>query len=388
MLIGIIGAPNKGKSLLFSCLTSISVPVADYPFTTIQPNQGVAILTVPCAHVEMGLPKCDARGGHCKNGMREIAIPLLDVAGLVPGASEGRGMGNQFLDDLRMADGFIQVVDASERTDLEGKPTEKGSIEEEIDFLGAELEAWLGSVIERNAPKFRHHGIAELGAALSGLGYDIGALGRAAAEAKLRTERIEWSDEEIKRFAHALYASGKPRLVAANKADVEGANGKIAEAQKEMPNTPIRSCSAMYEHVLQKAMSAGVVKYTPEAEDFEIVGNVDGPQKAALARISAFMKENRGTGVQAALRELVFDRLGMMVVYPVEDENHFTDRKGLVLPDALLVPRGSTVIDMAGKVHTDLAKNFIGAVDCKTKRRVGREHPLQFGNIIKIVAGR
>lgn len=397
MLIGIIGAPNKGKSLLFSVLTSITVPVADYPFTTIQPNQGVAMLTVPCAHVEMGLPRCDARGGHCKNGLREIAVPLLDVAGLVPGASTGRGMGNQFLDDLRTADGFIQVVDASGRTDLEGQPSNGFPLEEEVGFLKTELVEWLASIMIRNASKYRYKGMNELGEALSGLGYSHAELASAAKEANLGLERIQWSEEQIREFAKHLWAGGKPMIVAANKADVEGARARAIAAaekindEKDRPasaRAQIMPCSAMYEHVLQKAAKSGVIAYTPGADDFEIVGNVDAQQKAALERMRAFVKANKGTGVHAALRELVFSKLGMMVVYPVEDENHCTDRKGAVLPDALFVPKGTTAIELAGKVHTDLAKSFIGAVDAKTKRRVGRDHPLQNGDIIKIVAGR
>jgi len=391
MLIGIIGAPNKGKSLLFSALTSIAVPSADYPFTTIQPNQGVAMLTVPCAHVEMGLPKCDARGGHCKNGLREIAVPLLDVAGLVPGANTGRGMGNQFLDDLRTADGFIQVVDAAGRTDLEGKPASEFPIEEEVGFLKAEMVGWLASIMTRNAAKYRYKGINELAESLSGLGYSHGELASAAKEANLSLERIQWSDEQIGEFAKHLWAGGKPMIVAANKADVQGVRERVKiAAEKINKHTSLRliACSAMYEHVLQKAAKTGAIRYTSGADDFEIIGNVDAQQKEALERIREFVKINGGTGVHAALRELVFSKLGMMVVYPVEDETHFTDRKGMVLPDALFVPKGTTAIELAGRVHTDLAKSFIGAVDAKTKRRVGRDHTLQNGDIIKIVAGR
>ncbi|VVB57642.1 Ribosome-binding ATPase YchF [uncultured archaeon] len=388
MLVGIIGAPNKGKSLLFSCLTSIEVPSADYPFTTIEPNRGVALLRVKCAHVEMGLPKCDARGGHCKDGMREIAVPLLDVAGLVPGASEGRGKGNQFLDDLRTADGFIHVVDASGRTDLDGQAAQDFPLDEEVGFLQGELAGWLAGILKRNEAKYKNRGLAELMEAISGLGYTSSQITVAAQKAGIPLERIQWTDEQTAQFAKNLWADGKPMLVAANKADLGGAMERVKETQKSIPKISIRPCSAMYEHVLQKAGKAGMVKYTSGAADFEISGTADGPQKAALERIRAFMKENGGTGVQAALHELVFEKLGMLVVYPVEDENHCTDRKGLVLPDAFLVPAGTTAVQMAAAVHTDLAKSFIGAVDAKTKRRVGKDHVLKFGDIIKIVAAR
>lgn len=395
MLIGIIGAPNKGKSLLFTALTSVEVPSADYPFTTIEPNRGVALLRVKCAHAAMGLPKCDARGGHCKDGMREIAVPLLDVAGLVPGASEGRGKGNQFLDDLRAADGFIQVVDSSGRTDLEGQATQGFPLDEEVGFLQGELAGWLGGILKRNEAKYKNRGLVELMEAISGLGYTSSQITVAAQKAGLSVERIQWDNGQTAQFAKNLWADGKPMLVAANKADLPGAMErvkKLQEAQKSAGTTghaaSVRPCSAMYEHVLQKAVKAGVVKYESGAADFEIIGGADGAQKAALERIRAFMKENGGTGVHAALKELVFTKLGMMVVYPVEDENHCTDRKGFVLPDAFLVPAGTTAVQMAAAVHTDLAKSFIGAVDAKTKRRVGRDHVLQDGDIIKIVAAR
>ncbi len=388
MLIGIIGAPNKGKSLIFSCLTSIAVGVADYPFTTIEPNKGVALLRVPCAHVAVGLAKCDARGGHCKNGMREIAVPLLDVAGLVPGASEGKGMGNQFLDDLRTADGFIQVVDASGRTDLEGNPAADFTLEKEIGFLGAELEAWLWQVVERNAPKFRFRGMTEMSAALSGLGYDQPALAHAAQTAGLRVERIEWSTEDLKRFTHALYASGKPRIVAANKADIAGALQRVGKAKTGLAATSIMACSAIYEQALQKAAASGMIKYEAGAADFEITGAPDAQQKMALERIRAFMKENGGTGVHALLHHMVFKQLGMQVVYPVEDENRYTDRTGTVLPDALLVPPHTTTLQLAERIHTDLAKSFVCGVDARTKRRLGKDHELADGDIVKIVAAR
>lgn len=388
MLIGIIGAPNKGKSLIFSTLTSIVVAVADYPFTTIEPNRGVALLRVPCAHVAVGLAKCDARGGHCKNGMREIAVPLLDVAGLVPGASEGRGMGNQFLDDLRTADGFIQVVDASGRTDLEGNPAQDFELEKEINFLGSELEAWLWQVVERNAPKFRFRGLAELAAALSGLGYDQPALAHAAQAAGLRLERIEWSGEELKQFTHALYHSGKPMIVAANKADIAGALERVEKTRADLPSTTIRACSAIYEQVLQKAAKSGMIRYEAGAAGFEVIGTPDTAQEAALERIRSFMKENGGTGVHALLHQLVFKQLGMQVVYPVEDENHYCDRSGVVLPDALLVPPHTTTLQLAEHIHTDLAKSFICAVDARTKRRLGKDHLVENGDIVKIVAAR
>ena len=127
LLIGIIGAPNKGKSTLFSAMTAVEVPIADYAFTTIKPNMGVAYATTECADVGLGV-KCTPRNSSCLDGIRKIPINIVDVAGLVPGAHLGKGMGNQFLNDIVNADVLVQVVDASGKTDINGGKAE-GAIE-------------------------------------------------------------------------------------------------------------------------------------------------------------------------------------------------------------------------------------------------------------------
>ncbi|MFH1095817.1 MAG: YchF-related putative GTPase [Candidatus Micrarchaeota archaeon] len=402
MQIGIVGAPNKGKSRFFSALCAMDVAVADYPFTTIEPNRGVALLRVPCAHVSLGLEKCDARGAHCRDGMREIAVPMLDVAGLVPGAHDGRGMGNKFLDDLRNADGFIQVVDASGRTDLDGNAADDFPLEEEIGFLGEEMEAWLQDVVRRNYPKFRNQGLNEVGEALSGLGYGTRAISEAVEKDGLPLTRILWDDRQIDAFARNLYANGKPRLVAANKADIPGTlerikklkNGPAREGRPLEGNgtgralPPIVPCSAAYEYALGKAALKGLVDYRSGAKTFEVVGKPDEKQGAALEQMRQFVLRNGGTGVPQALHQMVFGLLMQMVVYPVEDENRYSDRQGTVLPDALLVPEGTTAVGLAGMIHTDLARGFVGAVDARTKMRVGRDHALKDGDIVKIVSTR
>ncbi|RLF48515.1 MAG: redox-regulated ATPase YchF, partial [Thermoplasmata archaeon] len=109
-------------------------------------------------------------------------------------------------------------------------------------------------------------------------------------------------------------------------------------------------------------------------------------QKRALQKIRDFMKRFGGTGVQECIERAVYDMLGMIVVYPVEDENHLTDKDGNVLPDAYLMPKGSTALDLAYKVHTDLGENFIRAINARTKRVVGHDYELKNGDIIKIVA--
>src|SRR5579885_840371 len=119
MITGIIGKPNVGKSTFFNSATLMNVAVANYPFTTISPNVGTAYIRVKCVHDELGVQDNPVNSA-CVNGTRLIPVKLVDVAGLVPGASSGRGMGNKFLDDLRQADVLLHVVDASGSTDEEG----------------------------------------------------------------------------------------------------------------------------------------------------------------------------------------------------------------------------------------------------------------------------
>jgi len=91
------------------------------------------------------------------------------------------------------------------------------------------------------------------------------------------------------------------------------------------------------------------------------------------------------TGVQKCIEEAV-KMLDLIVVYPVEDETHLTDKEGRILPDAYLIPRGSIAKDLAYKVHTDLGDHFIRAVDARTHRIIGSDHKLKDGDVIKIVA--
>lgn len=389
MMIGIVGAPNKGKSTLFSALTANDVQMADYPFTTIHPNMGTAYARVQCAHIALGLQKCGARGGHCKGGMREIPVQLLDVAGLVPGAHEGKGMGNQFLDDLRKADALLQVIDASGRTDLEGNPCTDADLENEVRFLQDEIVWWIAGIIKRNWDKIRNRDITCVADALTGFGAGPEYVASCAREEGLPAEKINWTDAEVLSLAKRI-AKSKPIIVIANKADVPGALGKARALGEKLAETGaiVRPCSAALERALRKASESGAIEYAPGDADFKINDQIDQKKKDALAGMRKFMAENGGTGIQQALHDAVFGALAMKVAYPVEDEHKASDHAGNVLPDALLLPKNATTLDLAAKIHTDLAQKFIGAIDVKSKMRVGKTHVLADGDIIKIVSGK
>jgi ribosome-binding ATPase YchF (GTP1/OBG family) len=100
MLIGLVGKPSVGKSTFFKAATLAEVPIASYPFTTIKANHGIGYVKVECIDREFNT-QCNPSHGFCINHWRFVPVELMDVAGLVPGASEGKGLGNQFLDDFR-----------------------------------------------------------------------------------------------------------------------------------------------------------------------------------------------------------------------------------------------------------------------------------------------
>ncbi len=151
---------------------------------------------------------------------------------------------------------------------------------------------------------------------------------------------------------------------------------------------PVITTSAEYELALRKAAEQGIVDYIPGKKDFEILNDdISEEQKEGLEKIRGFMKENGGLGVQETLEKAVFDMLDMIVVYPVENENNFTDKEGRILPDAYLLKRGSTPEDLAFKVHSDIGEGFIKAIDARTDRVISKDKELEDGDIIKIVSG-
>ncbi|MHA1224657.1 MAG: GTPase [Candidatus Heimdallarchaeaceae archaeon] len=151
MLIGIVGKPSCGKSTFLNALTMVDAKVGDYPFTTVEPNRGTAYVRSPCVCKKLEVTD-NPKNSICRDGIRYLPVQILDVAGLVPGASKGRGLGNKFLDDLRQADVLIHVVDASGSLDAEGNVVDKGSWNplDDIDFLEAEIDAWLYAIIQRD----------------------------------------------------------------------------------------------------------------------------------------------------------------------------------------------------------------------------------------------
>ena len=395
MQIGIVGKPNVGKSTFFGAATMAPVEIANYPFTTIAANKGVGYVRSKCPCKELGV-QCTPHNSGCVDGVRMIPVELLDVAGLVPDAWQGKGLGNQFLDDLRQADALINVIDVSGSTNIEGVPGKPGEHDprEDVEFLRREIEMWIKEILNNGFNKMAR--TAKMTGAkpeviiherLAGLNITEAQIKTALKDVNPPEDPTKWDDDVMLALAQKLREYGKPMIIAMNKADIapEG-NVELVRGISDMSIVTM----AETELALKKANDAKIVEYVPGEKSFRIREGVklNEAQKNALDYMAKNMEKYGGTGVQACLEKAAFEMLDLITVYPVEDENKYTDHFGRVLPDAYLMPRGSTARDLAYKVHTELGEKFIRAVNAKTKRTVGADYVLLDGDVIRIVANR
>ena len=402
MLIGVVGKANTGKSTFFKAATLMDIEIANYPFATIKPNHGVGFVKIKDVAKEFG-KTANPREGYTLKDYRFVPIDMIDVAGLVPGAHEGKGMGSQFLDDLRQADALIHVIDVSGSTNEKGEPITPGTYDpsKDVEFLEEELDYWYLAILKKGWDKFarqvqqEHSEIQRaLAKQLSGLGVNEEMIKQGIKELSLNAEQpINWKDKELFSLAAFLRKKTKPMIIAANKIDIPIGQENYKILRDKYPNKIIIPCSAESELALKEAAKHNLLNYIPGETDFEITeqGNekLNGAQKKALN----FIKDNvlkkfvEGTGVQNILNAVVFSLLKYIAIHP-GGVNKLEDQNGNVIPDCFLMRKGSTALDFAYRLHTDFGKNFIKCLDVRTKRVHGKEYILNNLDIIEIATNK
>ncbi|HZA68392.1 MAG TPA: redox-regulated ATPase YchF, partial [Nitrososphaeraceae archaeon] len=389
-----IGKANVGKSTFFSASTDNIVNIANYPFTTVKPNLGVCHVRINCVCTEFGV-KDNPVHSICIDGIRFIPVQIIDVAGLVPGAHEGKGLGNKFLDDARQADALIHVIDISGSTDSEGRPVTPGTGDplEDIRFVEEEFDLWLVSIIKRDMDNIKDHDslgqntIQVLKKRLSGLGVTEAALDKVLNKLNIQNKKFKaWTEQEIFDFCQSIRRDIKPVVIAANKADISTTQNNLEKLTEKYVN--VIPCTSELEMLLRKAVKNGFIHYLPGDKSFEIKENtqLSDKQKQALEIVSNFIEKHGSTGVQEIINLACFNLLEKIVVFPVEDDSRLSDKKGNILPEAYLLNKESTAKDLAHAIHEELGKGFLFAIDVRTKRRLGADHILKNNDVIKIVS--
>ncbi|MDQ2053970.1 MULTISPECIES: redox-regulated ATPase YchF [Halobellus] len=389
--IGLVGKPSVGKSSFFNAATMNDVPEGAYPFTTIDPSVGEAYVRVECAAPEFD-ESCTPSVGFCEEGTRFVPVKLVDVAGLIPGAHEGKGLGNQFLTDLNEADVLVHVVDFSGETDLEGEPTEGHDPRDDIDFLENELDMWYLDILEKGLERYRsgYHGEEknveeDLAEQMSAFKTNKDEIKQVLLATDAGLDPDEWDEATKERVAREIRKRTKPIVIAANKMDKPAAQEHFDDvtADPDYDHLTFVPTSAHAEKALKQAEEAGVVDYQPGASSFEIVGDPSEEQAAGLEQIREYVEAFGGTGVQDVLESALFDVMGAIAIFP-GSANGRADSQG-VFRDCFILPEDSTTEDFAYHLHSDIGDGLLHGIDCRSNRQVGSDHELEHRDVVEIV---
>jgi len=395
--LGIVGKTNTGKTTFFNAATLGAAKVSTYPFTTKTPNSGAANVLTLCVCREFKV-KDNPKNSVCVEGWREVPIELIDLPGLIKGAWEGKGLGNRFLSVAATSDALLHVVDASGSVDPEGKITDTGKGDPVLDVLDIEEELvkWLWKVIQDNYDRITREiksgtdFAKAMTIVLSG-----SKVTESHVEAALKMggldagEFVSWSPDDLLLFSEKLRQVSKPTLIVANKTDLPPSAENFNRLQDEFPESIIVPCSAEAELALRRAEARGFIRYVPGEERFEVLNEsrLSEKQRWALSQIrTKVLGEYLHTGVQFSINVAVFKLLRMNAVYPVYDPKKLSDKRGNVLPDVFLMPSGSTVTDLAGHIHTDLAKGLLFGLDARTGLRLPAQYELKDRDVLNIVS--
>ncbi|MFX1370214.1 MAG: YchF-related putative GTPase [Promethearchaeota archaeon] len=401
LTIGIIGKPSSGKTTFLNAACLTHAKVSEIPFTTIEPNIGVAYVRSKCVCKELNVID-NPKNSLCINGTRFIPINLIDVAGLVPDAHKGKGLGNKFLNDLIKADILLHIVDITGSLDKSGKLISIGENDpyEDILFLEEEINLWFKEILEREDwSKFtkiilteKRKVVEALYGRLSGVKITKQQIILSLKEVNLDGKNpSEWTELDILDFAKSLRRISKPILILANKIDKEISEKNLKDLERKYKDKII-PCSALAEHVLRKYQENQVINYIPGSNNFEIIeeNKLNENEINLLEKVrNKILKPYGGTGIQKALDYATFTIANQICVYPVSDINTFSDNKSNILPDAFLIEKGTLLRDFVReKIHSDLADNFMFGIDAKTKKRLGENYELKDRDIIKIMSSK
>lgn len=378
MKVGIIGRTNVGKSTFFKALTLEDIQIEDRPFTTIDPNHGMGYVTFPCPEKEFNT-KCSPHNSPCVDGIRRVPLEIIDVAGLIEGASTGKGLGNKFLSEAMEAEALIEVIDISGKTNESGGPSIDYDSARDIEMVRNELTLWIKSIILKARPRTNEEIAEAIYKNLSGLRFRLETV-KEAIKKFLINALDESSAEKISQY---VLGRDKPMIIACNKMDaVQDVKIKIDKLKSKFDYEFI-PCSAAAELTLKEAEKHGFIEYS--GNNFKPLKALNKDQTKALDIVREIIKKNGSTGVQDVLNRLVLGIAKNKIVFTVEDERKLADGRGRILPDAYITKESATPRDVAAIIHSDFADKYKGAIDCRTNLKIKNDEPIKTGQILKIL---
>lgn len=393
IVIGLVGKPSSGKSTTLNALTDANAKVGAFPFTTIDPNKATGYLEVECACKRVGKQDhCKPNYGYCRNGTRGVPVMLLDVAGLVPNAHLGRGLGNKFLSDLTEADCLIHIVDVSGTTNAEGKETRGYDPLQDIEWLQDEIFRWiLGNLTEKWGSVVRRHTATKC-STLDTLCKQLGgyyATKQLIAKALDRHPGLpplqEWDDATVEAVVKLFMAVKFPTVLALNKMDHPDADKNVSKIMLKYRDLKCVLTSSLTEVFLRKLASQNFIQYEPgtefvdTAEDLPDAGlrELDDKLAARIELIRDLVLYRFGSTGTTLLLQAAAQLLDLVPVFPVRNIHTFGGASGPnVFRDCVLVKRGTPVISVARKIMGDVT---IAAIEGVGGIRVGEEDTVDVG---------
>lgn len=392
-VIGLVGKPSSGKSTTLNALTDANAKVGAFPFTTIDPNKASGYLEVECACKRFGkLDLCKPNYGYCRNGTRGVPVMLLDVAGLVPNAHLGRGLGNKFLSDLTEADCLIHIVDVSGTTDAEGKETRGYDPLNDIEWLQNEIFQWiLGNLVERWGSVVRRH-TSTKSSTLETLRQQLGGyyankqlIGKALDRIPNLPPLQEWDSAMIEQVVKAFMDVKFPTVLALNKMDHADADKNVSKIMLKHPDLKCVLTSSLTEVFLRKLAAQKFIQYELGTEFVDTLEDLpdsdlkpmDDKLASRIENIRDLVLYRFGSTGTVQLLQTAQQLLNLVPVYPVRNIHSFSGGSGTnVFRDCVLVKRGSSVISVARKIMGDVT---IAAIEGAGGVRVAEEDVVDIG---------